>query len=159
MLEDKAEMQLLILLVDDHPAVRRGLALVLEAESLGRCLEAACCADALAIARRESPDLALVDLSLKDEDSLALVSDLRALGTPVLVCSLHEDPAHVKQALAAGARGYITKPEAPLGIARAVRAVLDGWLLVSPQATEGLDEERRGRSRCVAEGDLPGRRG
>jgi len=130
-----------ILLVDDHPAVRRGLALVLEAEGVGSCCEAARCAQALELARSESPDVALVDLSMNDEDVFGLVAELRALRIPVLVCSLHEDPAHVKRAMAAGARGYITKREAPLGVVRAVRAVLDGWKLISPRAAGGLDEE------------------
>ena len=131
------------MLVDDHPAVRRGLALVLEAEGLGSCLEAASCAEAVQMARNERLDLAMVDLSMDDKDTFALIAELREMRIPVLVCSLAEDPARVKQALAAGAQGYITKPEAPLAVARAVRAVLEGWLLVSPRAAEGLDEERR----------------
>ena len=130
-----------ILLVDDHPAVRRGLALVLEAEGVGSCLEAAGCAEALEIVRSATPDVALVDLSMHHQDTVALIAELRARRVPVLVCSLHEDATHVRQAMAAGAQGYITKCEAPLGVARAVRAVLEGWMLLSPHAAEALEEE------------------
>jgi DNA-binding NarL/FixJ family response regulator len=129
-----------ILLVDDHPAVRSGLALVLEAEGVGRCSEAAGCAEALESLRSAIPDIALVDLSMNTQDTTALIAELRAHRIPVLVCSLHEDATHVKQALAAGAQGYITKCEAP-HVARAVRAVLEGWMLISPHAAEALDEE------------------
>jgi DNA-binding NarL/FixJ family response regulator len=130
-----------ILLVDDHPAVREGLALVLQAEGVGECCEAGGRDEALAVARRESPDVALVDLSLNDDNALALLGELRTLGIPVLVCSQHESPGDVKRAMAAGARGYITKSEAPRGIARAVRAVLEGWMLISPRAVEGMHDD------------------
>ena len=61
-----------------------------------------------------------------------------ARNIPVLVCSMHEAPGYVRQALAAGARAYITKREAPRDVARAVRDVLEGWMLISPRSAEGL---------------------
>ena len=127
-----------ILLVDDHAAVRHELALVLTEEGIGECREAAGRDEALAAAAGELPDLALVDLSLGADDALKLVAELCARNVPVLVCSTHEEPGHVRRALAAGARGYITKREAPRELARAVRDVLDGWMLISPRAAEGL---------------------
>ncbi len=127
-----------ILLVDDHPAVRHGLALVLAAEGVGDCREAAGREEALDAATREPPDMALVDLSPGTEDALDLVAELCARNIPVLVCSMHEEPGFVRRALAAGARGYITKREAPRELARAVRDVLEGWMLISPRAAEGL---------------------
>ncbi len=127
-----------ILLVDDHAAVRHGLALVLTEEGVGECVEAAGREEALAAARREAPDLAVVDLSPAADDALQLIADLCARNIPVLVCSMHEEPGHVRRALAAGARGYITKREAPRDLARAVRDVLEGWMLISPRAAEGL---------------------
>jgi DNA-binding NarL/FixJ family response regulator len=51
---------------------------------------------------------------------------------------MHEEPSYIRRALAAGARGYITKREAPREVARAVRDVLAGWMLISPRAAEGL---------------------
>ena len=126
-----------ILVVDDHAAVRHGLALVLAEEGCD-CREAAGREEALAAARRETPDLAVVDLLPAADDALQLIADLCARNIPVLVCSMHEEPGHVQRALAAGARGYITKPEAPRELARAVRGVLEGWMLISPRAAEGL---------------------
>ena len=127
-----------ILLVDDHAAVRQGLALVLAEEGAGDCIEAAGWADALAAASRQPPDIALVYLSPATEDTLQLISELCVRDIPVLVCSMHEEPSYVRRALAAGARGYITKREAPRELTRAVRDVLDGWMLISPRAAEGL---------------------
>lgn len=127
-----------ILLVDDHAAIRHELALVLTEEGIGECREAAGRDEALAAAAGELPDLALVDLSPGTDDALKLVAELCARNVPVLVCSTHEGPSHVRRALAAGARGYITKREAPRELARSVRDVLDGWMLISPRAAEGL---------------------
>jgi DNA-binding NarL/FixJ family response regulator len=132
-----------ILLVDHHPAVAEGLALVLEADGAGNCRQAGGRAEALDAVRRQPPDVAVVGLSVNTEDGLALLRDLRARRIPALACSRHESAAQVKRALAAGARGYITEREAPRGIALAVRGVLAGWLLVSPRAVEGLEEEDR----------------
>lgn len=129
-----------ILLVDDQPAVRRGLALLLEEAGVGHCREAAGCEEALEIAGCESPDVALVDLSMGREDTMALLAELRVRGIPVLICSMHEQPDYVRLAMAAGARGYITKSEAR-EVVRAVRGVLEGWMLISPRAAEGLEAD------------------
>ena len=127
-----------ILLVDDHVNLREGLALMLAQEGVGRCSQAGGPQEALEAARRELPDLALVDLSPGTEEALNLVAELSARNIPVLVCSMHEESGYVRRALAAGARGYITKREAPRDLVRAVRAVLEGWTLLSPRAAERL---------------------
>ena len=110
-----------ILLVDDNAAFRHALALVLVEEGVGECWEAAAREEALAVMADEPTDLALVDLSITSEETVQLVSELSARNIPVLVCSECEEPSYVSQALAAGARGYITKGEAPRELARAVR--------------------------------------
>ena len=125
-----------ILLVDDHAAVRHALALVLAEESIGDCREAGGRQEALDLAGREPPDLALLDLSV--DGALELVEDLSGRKIPVLVCSMREEPGYVRRAMAAGARGYITKVEAPQELAHAVRDVLAGWILISPRATKGF---------------------
>jgi DNA-binding NarL/FixJ family response regulator len=124
--------------VDDDAAVRGGMALVLMEEGVGDCREAAGHDEALEAAECEPPDIALVDLSPHAGDPFQLVAELCARKIPVLVCSMHEEPGYVRQALAAGACGYITKREAPRELARAVRNVLEGWMLISPRAAEGL---------------------
>ncbi len=127
-----------ILLVDDHAEVRHELALLLTNEGVGKCREATGREEALAVVSSERPDLALVDLSPGTDDALELVADLCARNIPVLVCSIHGDAIHVRRALAAGARGYVTKREASRELARAVRDVMEGWMLISPRAAEGL---------------------
>jgi DNA-binding NarL/FixJ family response regulator len=127
-----------ILLVDDHVDIREGLARMLTQEGVGCCSEAAGRQEALEAVHRELPDLALVDMSPGTEEALLLVAELSARNIPVLVCSMHEESGCVRRALAAGARGYITKREASRDLSRAVRDVLDGWTLVSPRAAQGL---------------------
>ncbi len=127
-----------ILLVDDHAGFRGSMALVLAGEHLGYCVEVSDRPGALESVDRRKPDLALVDLSPGTEDALQLIGELSALGIPVLVCSTHEEPTYVRRAFAAGARGYVTKREAPREIVRVVRDLLNGWTMISPRATEGL---------------------
>jgi two-component system, NarL family, invasion response regulator UvrY len=127
-----------VLLVDDHPAVRDGLALLLALEDIEVCAEAGGTAGALACIERNRPDLAIVDLSLDGEDGLTLIADLRQRGMPVLVYSMHRDVRHVRSAVAAGARGYVTKRELPCVLVDAIREVAAGQRFVSPSAAAAL---------------------
>jgi two-component system, NarL family, invasion response regulator UvrY len=127
-----------ILVVDDHTAVRQGLAEALAEEGIGDCSEASGPAEALELAGRQPPDVVLLDLSPATEEAFALIAELCARNIPVLVCSSHEEASYVRRALAAGARGYLTKREAPREVARTVRDLLEGWMLISPRAAEGL---------------------
>lgn len=130
-----------ILLVDDHPAVRDGLRLLLETEGIEVCAEAGECAGALAHSENHHPDLALVDLSLADEDGLALVEQLRERAVPSLVYSMHQDAGHVKGAFAAGAIGYVTKREIHGVLIQAIREAAAGRRFVSPLAAVALAED------------------
>lgn len=130
-----------LVLVDNHVAVRQELASLLEEEGLSVWGQAGGRAEAMACIAEDRPDLALVDLSLGVDDGLALVSELHRLGIPVVVCSSHEDPEHVCQALAAGARAYVAKREAGKTLARAIRQALEGWVLVSPRAADDLMDD------------------
>jgi DNA-binding NarL/FixJ family response regulator len=127
-----------VLIVDDHPLVREGLALLLEEEGFAPCCQAEGGAHVAACLGAFSPDLAMVDLSLGDESGLALITELRARGVPVLVYSMHEDPSHVERAFAADAQGYVTKREVSKTLVQAIRAVLAGRRFVSPRAAQGL---------------------
>lgn len=127
-----------ILLVDDHAAVRHALAAVLSKEGVGECREVSDRREALDAVEHEVQDVALVDLSPATEEALQLVAELSVRNIPVLVCSMRDEPGFVRRAMAAGARGYITKAEAPDELARAVRDVMAGWMLISPRAAEGL---------------------
>jgi DNA-binding NarL/FixJ family response regulator len=134
----KAQAMRHILLVDSHTAVRHGLALVLTEEGIGEGREAAGREEGLAAAAREPPGVALVDLSIGADDAVQLVSELSALNIPVLVCSMHEEASYGRRALAAGARGYITKREAPWELARAVRDHPGGLDADQPARRRGL---------------------
>jgi two-component system, NarL family, invasion response regulator UvrY len=129
-----------LLLVDDHPAVREGLALLLASEGFAICGEAGSRAEALARIAECPPTLVVLDLSLGEEDGLELLPDLRAGGIPALVYSTHGDVAHVEQALKAGALGYVTKSDVPEVLVQALREVAAGRRFVSPHAGRALAE-------------------
>ncbi|MGD0223335.1 MAG: response regulator transcription factor [Terriglobia bacterium] len=136
-----------ILLVDDHPAVREGLALLLAPEGMEVCAEAAGRQEALARLQKCHPDLAIVDLSLEREDGTALIADLHKREVPVLVYSMHNDAPHVEGAFAAGALGYVTKREFHEVLVQAVREVAASRRFVSPHAASALAESHTGAQR------------
>jgi DNA-binding NarL/FixJ family response regulator len=129
-----------ILLVDDHPAVRQGLALFLARENIV-CIEAGGRAGALAQIEERLPDLAIVDLSLDGEEGLVLIADLHARGVPVLVYSMHNDARRVRGAIAAGALGYATKRELDSALVQGIREVASGRRFVSPHAALALADD------------------
>jgi DNA-binding NarL/FixJ family response regulator len=123
-----------VLLVDDHPAVRQGLALLLATESIAVIAEAGSAADARARLCEVSPDLAVLDLSLDGEDGLSLLAGLHRAGIPAVIYSMHTDPRRIGAALAAGAGGYVTKREHHDVLVRAIREVAAGRRFLSPIA-------------------------
>ncbi len=129
-----------VLLVDDHPAVREGLALLLAAEGIVVSAEAAGRVEALAHVEKRRPGVAIVDLSLDGEDGVTLIADLRQRGIAVLVYSMHNDARHVEQAFAGGALGYVTKREFHGVLVQAIREVAAGRRFVSPSAAAALAE-------------------
>lgn len=133
-----------VLLVDDHPAVREGLALLLASDGIEVCAEAGGHADALARADECCPDLAIVDLSLDGEDGLALISDLNRRAVPVLVYSMHTDARHVGSAFEAGALGYVTKRALHGVLMQGIREVAAGRRFVSPGGAAALAESVTG---------------
>jgi len=133
-----ASARIRVLLVDDHPAVREGLALLLAPDGIDVVAEASAPAEALARVKERRPDLAIVDLSLDTEDGAALIADLRARDVPALAYSMHKDAWHVEGAFAAGALGYVTKRELHEVLVQAVRQVAAGRQFVSPVAAVAL---------------------
>ncbi len=142
-----------VLLVDDHPAVREGLALLLAPEGIEVCAEAGGRAGALA-RLADRPDLAIVDLSLEGEDGLPLIRDLRERAVPVLVYSMHNDARHVQNAIAAGALGYATKRELHHVLVYGIREVAAGRRFISPDAAGALAESLTGTTAEDAIGKL-----
>lgn len=136
-----------VLLVDDHPVVRRGLAAMLNGVPwVGRLLEAGTVAEALRLGVLDSPDAAVVDLGLPDGDGVSLIRRLRHAvpGCVVLVLTMTQDDATVQACLAAGATGYLLKESAPDALLPALRTVLDGGLVLGPRvATAALSGTRQ----------------
>ena len=123
-----------ILIVDDHPMLRRGLAALIESvPGLTVCGEAATRTAALEAIRANPPDLVIVDLMLGDSHGLDLVKDLkiRHPGMPALVLSMHDEALYAERSLRAGARGYVTKQELDDTLLMAIQRVLAGDIYMS----------------------------
>jgi len=133
-----------LFLVDDEMIVRRGLRFLLSSEpGLAVCGEADNEHDALEEILALQPDLAVVDLTLKLGDGLALIKQLHQLrpALRILVFSMHEQVHFVTAALAAGAHGYVTKEEGAERVLEAIRVIRNGGYYLSEQTaakTPGL---------------------
>ena len=117
------------LLVDDHPLVRQALREIISRErDLAVCGEADDRERALAAMAACQPDLAILDLALKNSDGLELIKDIRLRypGTLILVLSMYDGSHFAERAIRAGANGYVSKQEPPARIMQAVRKVLSG---------------------------------
>ncbi len=115
-----------VLLVDDHPMMRDGLAQLIAGESdLEICGEAGDAAQALEVVGARQPELVLTDISLPDKNGLELTKDILAMHptTLVLVISMHDEALYAGRVLRAGARGYIMKQEGGKKFLQAIRAV------------------------------------
>ena len=143
-----------VLLVDDHPIVRRGLAALLGIEPwVGAVLEAATVREGHERAVAGRPDVAIVDLGLPDGDGLALLPRLRRAvpACAQLVLTMTNDPAVVRACLAAGANGYLLKDTPPATIVLGVQTVLDGGLVLGPEVSAAaLQPAPSGRSALPA---------
>ena len=148
-----------ILLVDDHPLVRRALRQAIERENdMDVCGEAEDRAEALSLIAQTSPHLAVIDLSLKNSDGLELVKDVRGKHPEVLtlVLSMHNESFHAVRSIRAGANGYISKQEAPNEVMRALRKVLRGEIYW-PEKAAAETVNRLANTGFVQNGEVAGR--
>ncbi len=123
-----------VLIVDDHPIVRQGLAqLIDQEEDLQVCGQAEDAHEAMQAIRTLKPDMVVVDISLRDTSGMELIKDLKVQypDLPVLTLSMHDEAVYGERALRAGAKGYIMKQEATEKVVTAIRRVLAGELYVS----------------------------
>lgn len=123
-----------ILVVDDHPMTRQGIAHLLRQEKEFTVAgEVDTVRAALAAVRASPPDLVLADLSLAERSGLELIKDLHALhpSIPILVFSMHYESLYAERVLRAGARGYIMKSEGSGKLLEAIRRVLRGEVYLS----------------------------
>lgn len=132
-----------VLIVDDHPMTRSGLAYLINHQpDMTTCCEAQNAAQALEGVLKSKPDLVLTDFSLPDKNGLELIKDIRSVrpDLPILVISMHEESLYAERVLRAGARGYITKEEGGERLMRAIRHVLSGTIYVSDKMSARILE-------------------
>jgi DNA-binding NarL/FixJ family response regulator len=128
-----------VLLVDDHPVVRRGLRALLEVQDgIVVAGEAGDGPTALSLAASLRPDIVLLDLRLPGVDGATLIEPLRAAGPRVLVLTSATEPSATARAVRAGAAGVLYKDIDPDALVRAIRAVRDGHVLLAPAAVGSL---------------------
>lgn len=123
-----------IIIVDDHPIVRQGLAQLIDQEDdLHVCGQAEDAHLAMRAIRELDPDLVIVDVSLRTTSGIELIKDIKIQfpDLPVLTLSMHDEALYAERALRAGARGYIMKQEATAEVVTAIRRVLAGTVYVS----------------------------
>jgi DNA-binding NarL/FixJ family response regulator len=133
-----------ILIVDDHPILRKGLAMLINQEDdLVVAAEADNAQKALEMLDSVKPDLLIVDISLPGIDGIELIKTvkLRNRDLPSLVVSMHDESLFAERALRAGARGYIMKQEALEKVLVGIRRVLDGEIFVSDTITTRMLEK------------------
>ena len=125
----EARVRRRILLIDDHPLVRRGLRELIDNEpDLVVCGEAGGYREGLEAVDACRPDLVIADISLGDGDGLELVREIREGrgDLPILVLSMHGARVHAARALRAGANGYVAKQEMSATVLTAIRRLIAG---------------------------------
>jgi DNA-binding NarL/FixJ family response regulator len=130
-----------IFLVDDHPLVREWLTnLIHQQPDLVVCGETESAPEALQVIDASKPDVAIVDISLKNSSGIELIKNLKEShpNVAVLVLSMHDESHYAERALRAGAKGYVMKRETTKRIIEAIRRVLEGKLYVSNKVAEAL---------------------
>jgi DNA-binding NarL/FixJ family response regulator len=143
-----------VLLVDDHPILRRGLAQLINQEAdMVVCGEAEDAARAFQAVEKLTPDVAVVDISLKSGNGLDLVKNVKAVhpNLAMLVLSMHDESLYAERALRAGALGYIMKEEATEVVLTAIRRVLTGEVFLSERMkSRMLQQLATGKGKVVA---------
>jgi DNA-binding NarL/FixJ family response regulator len=130
-----------VFIVDDHPLLRQGLALLVNREDdLTVCGEAEEAQTVMKEIAARKPDILIVDISLNGPDGLELLKNLRALypSLPVLILSMHDESIYAERALRARANGYIMKQEATEKVLVAVRRILGGDIYLSDRMANKL---------------------
>ncbi len=130
-----------VLIVDDHPAIREGLAVRIASQpDLEVCGEAEDVLEAMKLIEASRPDVVIVDIQLRAGNGLELVERIRARDESigVLVWSMYPDALYARRALHAGALGYINKRQATRRIIEAIRRVRDGDIYLCEETTQQL---------------------
>lgn len=130
-----------ILMIDDHPITRRGLAEMINHErDLEICGEAEDAAMGLEAIATLQPDLVLVDLTLPRKSGLTLIKEIRVQYPSVLILalSMHDESIYAERVLRSGAQGYIMKNVGGVKLLKAIRQILDGQIYVSEKMSSKI---------------------
>jgi two-component system, NarL family, response regulator NreC len=133
-----------VLIADDHAIVRAGLrALLVEAADFDLVGEAVGGYEAIELVGKTNPDVLILDLSMPDLDGISVTRKIKPQfpELKILILTLHEDEALLKEAIKAGAAGYILKRAAEAELISAIRVILRGDIYVDPAMLRGLIEE------------------
>jgi DNA-binding NarL/FixJ family response regulator len=130
-----------ILLVDDHPMMRAGLAQLISLQpDMVVCSEAGRPSEAFSLLAKAAPDLVLTDLTMSGRSGIEFIRDLMAVrpDLPILVISMHDELLYAERCLRAGARGYIMKESGSKKLLAALRRVISGQVYVSTRVSESI---------------------
>ena len=130
-----------VLVVDDHPLLRQGLAMLInQQQDMQVCGEAEEAHVAMQCIAQKRPDIMILDISLKGPDGLELLKSIRASDPdlPVLVLSMHDEAIYAERALRAKANGYIMKQEATEKVLVALRRILNGDVYLSENMSKKM---------------------
>jgi DNA-binding NarL/FixJ family response regulator len=153
-MEMPAAQKTRILIVDDHPMMREGLAGLLGAQpDIEVCGEAATAAQALEMIPSARPAIVIADITLPGKSGIELVKDIAAMYPEVatLVVSMHDESVYAERVLRAGARGYIMKKEGGKRILEAIRKIRTGEVAVSEKMSAQILRIFSGQGSAVAE--------
>lgn len=138
-------MAIRVVLADDHSLVRQGFRRILEDEpDIEVVGEAAGGAEAIALDERLGPDAVVLDMAMPEINGLHAAIEIlrRTPSRPVLILSMHDDVQYVRNALAAGVRGYILKNALETDLVRAVRTIAAGGRFLSPGLAAAIADAR-----------------
>ncbi len=130
-----------LMLVDDHPLVRRGLAeLISQEPHLEVCAQSPSAEEALLSIEQAQPDLVVIDIMLQGMSGLELIKRVRARfpDVRILVSSMHDESIFAERCLRAGANGYVNKEQATEHVIDAINQLLEGKVFLSPAMTSRL---------------------
>ncbi len=137
-----------ILLVDDHPLTREGLATNINRQAdLEVCCEASHPADAVSALPKCQADLMVTDMTMPGRSGVEFIKDVHSLmpELPILVLSMHDEMLYAERTLRAGARGYLMKDAGSGKVLEAIRHVLSGQVYVSPRISAKILDTMSGR--------------
>jgi DNA-binding NarL/FixJ family response regulator len=138
-----------ILIVEDHPLLRAGLAQLIRSEpDLEVCCEAASAEEGFNVVTGGMVDFVITDLTLPGKSGLEFLKDIQSINpvVPVLVISMHDELLYAERILRAGGRGYLMKNEAGEKVLLAIRKVLSGQIYISEALTDRILAKVSGRA-------------